>query len=562
MSECIARRAGSIVEVLGHRAHHQTDCLAYEFLNGDDAPPERMSFGVLDRRARALAAEIEQRARQGERAIIVLQPGFNYIVALFACFYARVVAVPTFPPRARRLRDTLVAIGRDCEAAVILTDLKSQAGVVGHLQDEMNLEKLSILLVDDEIAATASGWDGQLPDPRELALLQYTSGSTGQPKGVMITHGNLISNLEAAVRRFDIGQRSRGVSWLPPYHDMGLVAGTLQSPYSQCAITVMSPMYAMQRPVRWLKAIQNLRATVSGAPPFGYAACSAIDKAQLDELDLSSWDCAFVGAEPVQHAALERFAQTFARSGFRRSAFAPCYGLAEATLMVTGRSKGSGARKHSGTDADVTDRSTCGHAVDGHEVVIVDPDRRTRCADGSKGEIWVRGPSVAVGYWNRKVETAATFDGRLANGDGPFLRTGDLGVITAGELAVTGRIKDLVIVAGRKLHAEDIEATILGVRDARLRDNAIAVFGAEVDGKERIVVAIELRRSPERLTHEAVEIRKVVGTAVTRDHDVAVYDVMFLAPGEMPRTSSGKIRRHQCRKQYLEQRTLLQHETT
>jgi acyl-CoA synthetase (AMP-forming)/AMP-acid ligase II len=369
----------------------------------------------------------------------------------------------------------------------------------------------------------------------------------------MISHGNLMDNLEGAVRRFSIGATSRGVTWLPPYHDMGLVAGILQSPYSQCVTTVMSPMYAMQRPIRWLKAIQRTAATISGAPPFGYANCVAtIDKDQRDELDLSSWDWAFVGAEPVRHELLERFARTFEPCGFRRSSFAPCYGLAEATLMVTGRVKGGGALRHFEPNGEESDRVTCGHAIEGHDVVIVDPEHGIPCRDGIEGEVWVRGPSVAAGYWNKEAETAATFDGRLANGDGPFLRTGDLGVMAADELTVTGRIKDLVIVAGRKLHAEDIEATILEIPDGHLRDNSIAVFGVEADGKERIVVAVELRRSPDRMTDQAAEIRKSFGAAVTRSHDVAIYDIVFLSPGEMPRTSSGKIRRHRCRAHYLE----------
>jgi acyl-CoA synthetase (AMP-forming)/AMP-acid ligase II len=368
----------------------------------------------------------------------------------------------------------------------------------------------------------------------------------------MVSHGNLIDNLEAAVRRFSIGASSRGVTWLPPYHDMGLVAGTLQPVYSACVTTVMSPMHAMQRPIRWLKAIQRSAATISGGPPFGYDHCVAtIDEPLRRELDLTSWDCAFVGAEPVRVDTVERFARAFGPCGFRRGAFVPCYGLAEATLMVTGRTKGTGADRDSTPGHAQLGRTTCGHAIDGHEVTVVDPDQRIPCPEGKEGEIWIHGPSVAKGYWNRPAETASAFAARLADGRGPFLRTGDLGVMNAGELTVTGRVKDLVIVAGRKLHAEDIEATIHGIADDRLRQGSNAVFAAEIGGKERVIVAVELCRSPGRMSGDLAPIRAAIGAAVARHHDVTVHDVSFLAPGEIPRTSSGKVRRHLCRAQYL-----------
>ena len=551
MSSNIPRRAASIVEVLRHRAHHQGEQLAYTFLRDGEALEEHMSYGSLDQRARTLAAFLLDRARPGESVLIVLQPGLGYIVALFACFYARLVAVPSFPPRARRLAGTLSAIARDCNAALILTDASSEPGVAAQLNDA-RLDQVPRLVVGADSWTSQAGWDGASPNPADLALLQYTSGSTGNPKGVMVSHGNLIDNLEAAVRRFGIGASSRGVTWLPPYHDMGLVAGTLQPVYSACVTTVLSPMHAIQRPVRWLKAIQRTRATISGGPPFGYDHCvAAIDEPLRHELDLTSWDCAFVGAEPVRFDMLERFARAFSPCGFQRRSFVPCYGLAEATLMVTGRTKGGGALRDSTSGHEELGRTTCGHVIDEHDVVIVDPDQRVPCPDGKEGEIWIQGPSVAMGYWNRPAETAAAFDARLADGRGPYLRTGDLGVMTEGELTVTGRVKDLVIVAGRKLHAEDIEATIHEIADDRLRHGSNAVFAAEIGGKERIIVAVELCRPPGRMSGDLAPIRAAIGAAVARTHDVTVHDVSFLAPGEIPRTSSGKVRRHLCRTQYL-----------
>jgi acyl-CoA synthetase (AMP-forming)/AMP-acid ligase II len=553
MSSNIQRRAGSIVEVLRHRAHHQGEQLAYAFLRDGEALEEPMTYGLLDRRARTLAAMLLERARPGERVLIVLQPGLGYIAALFACFYARLVAVPSFPPRARRLAGTLSAICRDCQPAVMLTDAGSDPGVAAQFATDATLAQVPRLVVGADTWSSEIAVDGASPDPADLALLQYTSGSTGNPKGVMVSHGNLIDNLEAAVRRFGIGASSRGVTWLPPYHDMGLVAGTLQPVYSACVTTVLSPMHAMQRPIRWLKAIQRTGATISGGPPFGYDHCVAtIDEPLRHELDLTSWDCAFVGAEPVRFDVLERFVGAFGPCGFQRRSFVPCYGLAEATLMVTGRAKGGGALRDSTAGHEELGRTTCGHVIDGHDVLTVDPEHCIPCAEGKEGEIWIEGPSVAIGYWNRPTETAAAFGAHLADGRGPYLRTGDLGVMIDGELTVTGRVKDLVIVAGRKLHAEDIEATIHEMADDRLRHGSNAVFAAEIGGKERIIVAVELNRAPGRMSGDLAPIRAAIGAAVARTHDVTVHDVAFLAPGEIPRTSSGKVRRHLCRAQYLD----------
>src|SRR3977135_2722810 len=386
MSSNGQRSAGSIVEVLKHRAHHQAEQPAYSFLCDGEALEERMTYGSLDARARRRAAGLLERARPGDSVMIVLQPGLGYIIALFACFYARLVAVPSFPPPSPPLRRTRPAICRHCNAALILTDASSEPGVAAQLNDAM-LDHVPRLVVGADTWTPQGAWDGALPDPAELALLQYTSGSTGNPKGVMVSHGNLIDNLEAAVRRFGIGASSRGVTWLPPYHDMGLVAGTLQPVYSACVTTVLSPMHAMQRPIRWLQAIQRTGATISGGPPFGYDHCvAAIDEPLRHELYLTSWDCAFVGAEPVRFDMLERFARAFAPCGFQRRSFVPCYGLAEATLMVTGRTKGGGALRDSTSGHEDGGGTDGGHVVEGHDVVIVEPELRIPCSDGKEGE--------------------------------------------------------------------------------------------------------------------------------------------------------------------------------
>jgi acyl-CoA synthetase (AMP-forming)/AMP-acid ligase II len=365
----------------------------------------------------------------------------------------------------------------------------------------------------------------------------------------MVTHGGLLDNLERARRRFGISEQSRGVTWLPPYHDMGLIAGTCQPIFSRFPAVILAPVHVMQRPARWLRAIEAYQATISGGPPFAYELClTDIEPEESADLDLSSWELAFVGAEPVPFGLLGRFADGFARNGFRASAFAPCYGLAEATLMVSGRAAGTGAACSTAAGANEAPRTTCGHGIDGHDVRIVDPDTGIPCAEGEEGEIWVRGPGVAAGYWNNAEATATSFGARLADGEGPYLRTGDLGVLQAGELTVTGRIKELFIFAGRKLHAEDIEATVRELA-ARLEFGTAAAFTMEADATERLVVAVETRdrRRPDPADPDLAPLRREIAGAVQRRHGVPVYEVVALARGELPRTSSGKIRRRHCR---------------
>ena len=535
----------TVVELLQHRARHQGDDLAHAFMRDGETVSERLSFADLDARAGALAGQLSELVRPGDRIVIVMQPGPAYIVALLACFYARAVAVPTFPPRGRRLSGLLAAICGDCAPALLMADERSAGSVADHARGDALLAAIPVLVPDAAAAGDAS-WRGRLPEPAELALLQYTSGSTGRPKGVMVTHGNLVANLEQQCRRFGVGAHSRLVTWLPPYHDMGLVAGILQAPYSHCTTTVLSPLHAMQRPIRWLRAIQSVSATISGGPPFGYDLCvDMIAEADLEGLDLSSWECAFVGAEPISLRSLERFTRSFAPHGFRPGIFAPCYGLAEGTLMVAGRSVGAGARPSGAQGNGAAARPTSGSAVDEHELLIVDPECGAPCPDGVAGEIWVRGASVAAGYWNDPARSEATFRARLADGRFPFLRTGDVGVIEDGELTVTGRIKDLIIFAGRKLHPEDIETTIRGVDAVAAEIAAVAAFAAEIGGRERVVVTAELRRR----TLDAAAgdtLRSAIRAAVSRAHEVSVHAIELVAPGRLPRTSSGKIRRHLC----------------
>jgi acyl-CoA synthetase (AMP-forming)/AMP-acid ligase II len=548
--------AASIVEILRHRAiHADSDSVAYSFIHGDGRE-DSLSFRSLDRRARLLTQRLAERTRPGDRVVIALQPGLAHHVALFACFYARLVAVLTFPPRGRRLQGMLSAICDDCMAALLMTDAATEPAIAAQAVRDSRLGAVPRLLVDIADGECSGEWDGMTPDAADIAVLQYTSGSTARPKGVMITHGNLIDNLQHQRKRYGLGPSTRAVIWLPPYHDMGLSSGILQPLYSDFPITLMSPMHAMQRPIRWLDAIDRVAATISGGPTFAYEACvTNTSPADREGLNLASWECAFIGAEPISFATLDRFARAFAPYGFCRNAFLPCYGLAEATLLVSAGHRQEGAQLHPALDA-AAPRVNCGQAIDGHDVLIVDPHRLTVCSDGEEGEIWVSGPSVAAGYWNDPERTEALFGARLADGRGPFLRSGDLGIVVDGALAVTGRIKDVVIFAGRKLHAEDIEATIGAIEDEHLRAGGIAAFAVEIDGLERLVIVAEQRRSA--LTErDRAALRTAIVAAVARDHDLAVHDAVLCPPGSLPRTSSGKIRRHLCRDEYLSRYAIL-----
>ena len=317
------RPARTITEALQHRSSHQPDDISHSFVRDIAAANLSMTYAELHAAAESLAAKLAERARPQDRVVLVLQPGLDYIVALLACFRARIIAVPAFPPRARRLTGMLAGLCADCDPALLVTDARSLAAVEEQARAEPALAAVPRLVLG---AATSTGdrYTGAHPDSGDLAVLQYTSGSTGRPKGVMVTHRNLVENLERQCQRFNVGAHSRLVTWLPPYHDMGLVAGILQSPYSGCRTTVLSPLYAMQRPVRWLQAIQHMRATVSGGPPFGYDMCvETVTDAELDALDLSSWECAFIGAEPISSAVLDKFSARFAPAGFFQRHFRP-----------------------------------------------------------------------------------------------------------------------------------------------------------------------------------------------------------------------------------------------
>jgi amino acid adenylation domain-containing protein len=560
--------ATTLVEVLRRRAERHGEDLAYTFLLDGERTEAHLTFAELDRRARGLAATLAREGiGGGARVLLLYPPGLDYIAAFFGCLYAGAVAVPAYPPRSRRPSARLQSIQESAGARAVLSTASVLAGL-----DRQLARRPGVLWQAAEGAEMERGaeeWREPEVSGESLAFLQYTSGSTSTPKGVMLRHANLLANLEQIRVSFAQTPADRTVIWLPPYHDMGLIGGILTPLYTGNTAVLLSPVSFLQRPLRWLQAISRHRGTTSGGPNFAYDLCvEKIAAKDREELDLSSWTLAFNGAEPVRAATLERFAAAFAPCGFRPEAFLPCYGLAEGTLLAATVRRGAGAtagafavaelERHRGVpvELDAADARVLvgsGRAPEGARLMVVDPESGVPCAAGTVGEIWIAGPAVAAGYWGLPEVTAASFGARTADGDGPWLRTGDLGFLAAGgELFVTGRSKDLIILRGRNHYPQDVELTVERAHPA-LRPGCGAAFAVdppEGAGEERLVVVQEVRRAHRE--DDPAELVAAIRRAVAEEHEVQVHAVVLLRPATLPKTTSGKIQRSACRARYLD----------
>jgi acyl-CoA synthetase (AMP-forming)/AMP-acid ligase II/acyl carrier protein len=558
-------RCSTWVEVLRRRATEDPDRAAFAFLADGDTVKATLTYGELDLRARAIAALLQSRGLAGERALLLYPPGLDYIAAFFGCLYAGVVAVPAYPPRRNRSSDRLQAIVANARAAAILTTptIDAAAGRLGG--QTLSRRPLHWVLTDEAPAADAQAWREPRLCGEDLAFLQYTSGSTAEPRGVMLTHRNLLHNSRWIQRCFEHTRDSRGLIWLPPYHDMGLIGGILQPLYVGFPCYLMSPTSVFSSPFSWLQAVSRYRGTASGGPDFAYDLCvRKVTPAQRAALDLSCWEVAFCGAEPVRADTLERFAEAFAPCGFRREAFYPCYGLAEATLLATGGKKADpplilSVRKASLESDQAVPAGPgepgavalvgCGRGLADQRTLIVHPETLAPCGPGAVGEVWVAGPSVARGYWEQPEATRLAFGARLAGtGEGPFLRTGDLGFLDGrGELFVTGRLKDLIILRGRNLYPQDLERSAERAHPD-LAPGGGAAFSFEDGGRERLAVAYELvpRRQP-----DVAAAAEAVRRALAEEHEAELSAFVLLKLGGLPKTSSGKVRRQACREAYL-----------
>ncbi|MES2355420.1 MAG: fatty acyl-AMP ligase [Pseudomonadota bacterium] len=563
----------SFVDVV-RRHSFKADAPAFVFLKNGESEDGILTFTILDERARSIASLLQNQLVKGDRAILLFPSGLNFIIALLGCLYAGVVAVPVSPPRRTQKLEKLHAIVEDCDAKLILTENALLQDLAPSISEVPKLQSLQTLAVDFHqsisIAETVANWQPPQLNLSSIAFLQYTSGSTGKPKGVAVTHANLLATQQMIHAGFAHDADTIGVGWLPFHHDMGLVGNVLHSLYLGIPCTFMPPMAFMQQPIRWLRTISKYRATTSGGPNFAYELCvKRISPDQMEGLDLSCWKVAFTGAEPVRAETLDRFSEKFSSVGFSDSAFYPCYGMAEATLFVTGVTAGQGVVvREVSTEAiernDVVvlknDDATksrqkivgCGTGRGDQRICIVDPDSKRLCADLAIGEIWITGSNVTEGYWNDPIATAESFDAYIADSnEGPFLRTGDLGFLDNGELFITGRRKELIIIKGRNLYPRDIEDAITACHPA-LNDCQGAAFAMVIDSEEKLIVVHEIaQRRVDVAEHKQILMN--AREVIAENFDAHLHDFVLIKFRGIPKTTSGKIQRNLCRELYRQQ---------
>jgi acyl-CoA synthetase (AMP-forming)/AMP-acid ligase II len=558
----------SLVALLARRAETQPDERAYLFLNDRGEEESVLTFRELHEAALALAERLTGIARPGDRALLVFPPGVEFLIAFFGCLIAGVIAVPMMPPRRQSARDSSAGIIANCEPAVALSS--AAFATRNDLQQRFAREGLQWLAVELTPAGPRAK---NLPEPdaQDIAFLQYTSGSTSDPKGVAVTHANLLANLEMIRLSLGTSRQSTYVNWVPLYHDMGLILNALEALYVGALCVLMAPNAFMQRPLNWLRAIHRYRAEVGCGPNFGYDLCVSRYRAdQMEGIDLSSWKVALNGAEPVHADTIRRFSEAFAHHGFDPNATFPAYGMAEATLLISGGGRGAGhvtrtvgraaLQSHivgaPADDADVQILVGCGRALVDERIAIVDPESRQRLPIDRVGEIWVNGPNVARSYWRNAGATRTGLSADIeGDSDGAnWLRTGDLGFLdTASELFITGRIKDLVIIRGINHYPQDIEHTVQALHPA-LRQNGGAVFSVPDErGDESLVVVQEIERTA-RHSIDGAEMKGLIREGVTDQHELFARHIVLIKPGALPKTTSGKIQRSLARRLWLERK--------
>ena len=575
----------NLVEVARFWAAEQGRETAYTFLSDGTNHERHLTYRELDRKARAIAAFLQDAEMTGERALLFFPPGLDFICAFFACLYAGVVAVPTYPPVNRQVMSLVEPIVKDARPKAILTtaDIASKLKALLSIQSigekslfrfiGKGIEKYfpifkqlgggqNRVIATDRIDTDLDQmWRSPDLKSASLAFLQYTSGSTSQPKGVMVSHGNILHNQNLIQEYFRHSKGVVVVGWLPQYHDMGLIGNIMQPFYMGGYSVVFSPFEFLKKPLNWLAAISKYRANTSGAPNFAYELCvRKVRAADKEKLDLSSWQVAYNGAEPIRHATLENFVSYFAECGFKKSALLPCYGLAEGTLIVAGgklqespvyltcdkeKLKQDRIQTVKAEDPAATVLVGSGTAFDRQKIRVVEPEEGIQLGDNEIGEIWVSGSSIAHGYWNNPDSTRETFHARIRNSDeGPFLRTGDLGFLRDGNLFITGRIKDLIIIRGQNYIPSDVEYSVENSH-ANLRKGCSAAFSLESDGEERLAVVCEIRKKADKAEYKNIvtDIRR----DISEGHGINAFRIVLIKPRTIPKTTSGKIRRKLCK---------------
>lgn len=568
------RKLRTLVELLRQRAEASAD-QGYSFLLDGVTVSESLSFRDLDVEARRIAAMLQaEGVKRGSPVLLMFVPGLDFIRALFGCLYAGAIAVPVEPPMLQRLERTVPrirAVLRDCRPSWILTssEFRNVAPEMSAVAPEIS--QAQWLVVETRFSMAPDSWAAPRLSSTDLAILQYTSGSTRAPRGVMLSHGNVLHNQELIRTGFRLREGDVvGVSWLPVYHDMGLIGMLMQPLYLGGRSVMMPPIEFLASPYKWLAAISNFGGTLSGAPNFAYELCARkVSESEQSILNLASWEVAFCGAEPVRATTLDRFAARFGPSGFRRAAFLPCYGLAEATLIVSGALREQGpvianvdrAELQRGRVVHSTGKKSqelvgCGPVIGDQEILIVD-DRAQRLS--GVGEIWIRGKSVGRGYWGNPEDTKEIFGAELADGSGAFLRSGDLGFLENGELFIVGRVKDLIIVRGVNYYPHDIEATA-EISWPGLRPGCSAAFSIEGAGTEDAVIVCEYDGREARPGVQWKTLVDAVRGDVAQEYGLALRRVVIVSRGQVPKTPSGKVQRSLARSQYLEGALTILHE--
>lgn len=572
----------NLVELLQYRAASQPNQVAYRFLNnGKIADVTEIRYQALALNAQAIAAKLQTTCQPGARALLMCPSGVEFITAFFGCLYAGMIPVPAYPLRRNQSLSRLEAIVADAEPQITLTTSKLRNTLQTRFAESDCFQTVAIDSVDTVDISLASDWSPTPIQAEDIAFLQYTSGSVGHPKGVMVSHDNILYNQQMIQLAFGHTQETVVVGWLPMFHDMGLIGNVLQPLYVGFPGILMPPMMFLQRPVCWLEAISHYRATTSGGPNFAYDLCvNKITPEQKVDLDLRSWQLAFNGSEPVRAETLDRFCDLFSDCGFRPATFYPCYGMAEATLLVSGgdhlakpvvryaNSRALGQNQVIWTlKPDQNDVGAakavvgCGQKSLGQTIVIVHPETMTRLDDEQVGEVWLQGPNIAQGYWQNSTATQDAFQAYLQDKTlqepkaGPYLRTGDLGFFSNGELFITGRLKDIIVIRGRNYYPQDIEQVAEDSHPA-LKANSGAAFSIELEGQEHLIIVHEIKRSCLRqLNHqlEPAEITRALQVAISDAFDLHVYKILLLKTNSLLKTSSGKIQRQGCRRAFLDQ---------
>ncbi|MBZ5482863.1 fatty acyl-AMP ligase [Priestia megaterium] len=564
----------SMIDLLSHKAMIHPEKVVYTFLSNDNQDETNITYQELHMYAQQIAAYLQHLGLEGQRALLMYPSGIDYVKAFLGCIYANVTPVPVYPPGLSRNMERLKAIMDDSATNIILTTTQLHSKISFHFSDELSNMNLKWIPIDDISHDHRDQWSQPKVDKESLAFLQYTSGSTSSPKGVMVTHGNILHNEAMIKAACQHNEDTVMLGWLPMYHDMGLIGNILQPLYLGAKCVFMSPMDFLQKPFRWLSAISKYKATISGGPNFAYDLClKKITDEQKMQLDLSSWEVAFNGAEPVRYETIQKFARAFKDCDFKLNQFFPCYGMAEATLFITGNEKltkpvSKGFCKESLLENKAIERPInsedsvklvgCGMTWLDQKVEIVNTDSLSKCALNEIGEIWVKGDSIAKGYFGREQETNYAFNNTVKDtNENGFLRTGDLGFFHEGQLFVTGRLKDVIVLRGKNHYPQDIELTVEKADEAII-SGASAAFSVDINGEEKLIIVAEIERKYRPRPHKERELKgyldnvlRSIRQQVMEEHEVQPYSIYLLKTSSIPKTSSGKIQRRACKNAYL-----------